>query len=283
MRNTLKTTVLLAGLGGLFVMLGSFFGTGGAVIGLVLALAMVGGSYWYSDRLAIRAAGAVEVSAGEQPWLHATVEELCARAGMPKPRVYISPEMQPNAFATGRNEHHAAVAVTQGLLQACTPEEVRGVLAHELGHVRNRDILIGSIAAAIATAISFVANLAMWAGAFTGGDDDHPNPVALFVVAMIAPLAAAVLQMSVSRSREYGADEFAARLIGTGQPLASALRRLEAYAQRIPADVAPSQASAYIVNPLAGRRVRFAQLFSTHPPVEDRIARLEALDARLVG
>ena len=281
-RNTFKTVVLLGAIGGLFVLLGSLFGgTGGAAIGLVLALAITGGSYWFSDRLAGRAAGATEVSPAEAPELHAVVEELASSAGLPKPRVYIAPSPQPNAFATGRSPAHSAVAVTEGLLQNCPPNELRGVLAHELAHIRNRDILIGSIAAAIATAISFLANMAMFAGLFGGGDDDDEGPsgATLLLMAIVAPIAAGLLQMAVSRSREFEADRVGAGISGDPLALASALRRLEVMSQRSPMDIAPAQASAWIVNPLTGRRRDMSRLFLTHPPMEERIARLEAMAA----
>jgi heat shock protein HtpX len=195
---------------------------------------------------------------------------------MPMPKLYISPEQQPNAFATGRSPKHAAVAVTEGLLQVCTWDEVRGVLAHELAHVRNRDILIGSVAAAVATGISFAANMAMWGAMFGGGrdDDDGPNPLVLLLTALLAPIAASLLQMAISRSREFEADRTGARLAGSGEPLARALEKLEAYSKRVPMNVAPAQASHFIVNPLAGRNVSFANLFRTHPSTADRVARL---------
>lgn len=281
-RNTFKTVVLLGAIGGLFVLLGSLFGgTGGAAIGLVLALAITGGSYWFSDRLAVRAANATEVSPAEAPELHAIVGELAASAGLPKPRVYVTPSPQPNAFATGRGPAHGVVAVTEGLLQNCPPHELRGVLAHEMAHIRNRDILIGSIAAAIATAISFLANMALFAGLFGGGDDEDEGPsgASLLLVAMIAPIAAGLLQMAVSRSREFEADRVGASISGDPLALASALRRLDTMSQRAPMDIAPSQASAWIVNPLTGRRRDMTRLFLTHPPMEERIARLEEMAA----
>ncbi|MDQ3756552.1 MAG: zinc metalloprotease HtpX [Actinomycetota bacterium] len=277
-KNTFKTYVLLAGLGGLMVMIGSFFGRGGAVIGLALGLVMVGSSYWFSDKLAIRAAGAVPVTEAEMPEYHRIVRELAERAGMPMPRLYISPDMQPNAFATGRNPEHAAVAVTQGILQVCDWDELRGVLAHELSHIGNRDILIGSVAAAVATGISFIANMAMWGAMFGGRDDDEggTNPIALIALIVLAPMAAGLLQMALSRSREFEADRSGARLIGDGDALARALLKLEESAKRIPMAVTPAQAQKYIVNPLTGRKVQFANLFTTHPSTADRVARLRA-------
>jgi heat shock protein HtpX len=277
MKNAAKTAALLAGLGGLFILLGGVFGgKGGLIIGLVIGLLFVGFSYWFSDKLAIKSARAVEVSREQAPEYHQIVDELAAKAGIPKPRLYIAPSDQPNAFATGRSPKHAAVSVNQGLLQLMSWDEVRGVLAHELMHVRNRDILTSSIAAAIGMAITVVASMARFAAIFGGGgrDDDRPNPIALIAMSILAPLAAAVIQMGISRSREYAADASAARLLGTGEPLARALERLDAYSSRIPMNVNPNQASAYIVNPLKGRKIQFGNLFSTHPPVEDRVARL---------
>lgn len=280
LRNTFKTYVLLAGLGGFLVVVGQVLGGGGgATIGLILGFVMVGGSYWFSDKLAIAASRAQLVDEAEAPQLHRIVRELTTQAGMPMPRLYVTPDAQPNAFATGRNPRHAAVACTQGILQALDESELRGVLAHELSHVRHRDILIGSVAAAIAMGITFAARMAMWGAMFGGGgddDDDRPNPIAILALALLAPVAAMVIQMAISRSREFEADRSAAELLGTGEPLARALEKLQAAAQRVPMDVNPAQASAYIVNPLSGRKVNFAGLFSTHPPAEERIARLRA-------
>lgn len=279
-RNTLKTAVLLAAIGGLFVLLGMMFGgPTGAMLGLVIAFVITGASYWYSDRIAVRAAGAHEVSPQQAPELHGMVEELALSAGLPKPKVHISPSPQPNAFATGRNPSHSAVAVTEGLLRECPPNEVRAVLAHEMAHIRNRDILIGSVAAAIATAISFLANMAMFAGMFGGSsdDDDGPSGATLLLMAIVAPVAAGLLQMAVSRSREFEADRVGAQISGDPLALAAALRRLDQSSQRTPMDINPAQASAWIVNPLTGRRKDMTRLFMTHPPMDDRIARLEAL------
>ena len=209
------------------------------------------------------------------------MRELTTKAGMPMPKIYISPEQQPNAFATGRNPQHAAVAVTEGLLAACSWDEIRGVLAHEIMHVRNRDILIGSVAAGVATGISFVANMAMWGAMFGGRDDDEGgNPIVLLATALLAPIAAGLLQMALSRSREFEADRTGAELIGTGEPLAQALQKLEAYAHQVPMDIAPAQAQAYIVNPLTGRKVSFGNLFRTHPTTEARVERLRSVALR---
>ncbi|HEX9969161.1 MAG TPA: zinc metalloprotease HtpX [Acidimicrobiales bacterium] len=278
-KNTFKTYVLLAGLAGLMVVVGSLFGRGGAILGLGLGLAMVGGSYWASDKIAIRMARAVPASESEMPEYYRIVRDLTQKAGMPMPKLYVTPDMQPNAFATGRNPEHAAVAVTQGILQVCDWDELRGVLAHEISHVGNRDILIGSIAAAVATAISFIGNMLMWGAMFGGGrgdDDEGGNPVALLAMAVLAPMAAGLLQMALSRSREFEADRTGARLVGDGEPLARALLKLEEAAKQIPMHVQPAQAQKYIVNPLTGRKVQFANLFTTHPSTADRVARLRS-------
>ena len=274
--NALKTAVLLGGLGGLFVLVGSLFGRGGALFGLILGLAVVGGSYWFSDAIAIRAAGAVPVTAWEMPEYHRIVRELCAEAGLPMPKLYVTPDRQPNAFATGRNPSHAAVAVTRGILDILTWEELKGVLAHELSHIGNRDVLVSSVAAAVATAISFLANSLMWMPLFGGGsdDDDGASPLGMLLAALLAPLAAGLLQMALSRSREFEADATGARLLGDGQPLARALSKLEHAARVVPMDVDPAQSAKYIVNPLTGRHVNFASLFMTHPSTEERIRRL---------
>ncbi len=276
-KNTFKTFILLTGIGGLLVAVGGMLGgTGGAAIGLLIGVAIVGLSYWNSDKLAIRAAGAVPVSEAEMPEYYRIVRELTEKMGLPMPKLYVTPDMQPNAFATGRSPQHAAVAVTQGILQMLTWDELRGVLAHELGHVGNRDILIGSVAAAIATGISFMAQIAMFGAWFGGDDDEGGNPIGMLLVAILAPMAAGLLQMALSRSREFEADRTGARLIGDGEPLARALLKLEEGARRIPMNVQPAQAQKYIVNPLTGRRVQFANLFTTHPSTEQRVARLRA-------
>jgi heat shock protein HtpX len=279
-KNTFKTFVLLAGLGGLMVLIGSFFGRGGAILGLGLGLLMVGGSYWFSDKLAIKAARAVPVTEEQMPEYYRIMRELTMQAGMPMPKLYVTPDLQPNAFATGRNPDHAAVAVTQGILNILDWNELRGVLAHEISHVGNRDILIGSVAAAVATGISFIANMAMW-GAMFGGhrdDDEGGNPIAILLLALLAPMAAGLLQMALSRSREFEADRSGARLIGDGEPLARALLKLEQAARQIPMDVQPAQAQKYIVNPLTGRKANFSHLFTTHPPTEARVERLREMN-----
>lgn len=279
MHNTAKTAVLLAGLGGLLVLIGGgVAGGSGATIGLLLGLVFVGGSYWFSDKIAIKAARAVPADEAQYPEYHRIMRELTQLADMPMPKLYVTPDLQPNAFATGRSPNHAAVAVTEGLMRNLTWDEIRGVLAHELMHVGNRDILIGSVAAAIAMGITFIARMAMWGAIFGGGrsDDEGGNPIGLLATAMLAPIAAGLLQMALSRSREFQADRTGAELIGDGEPLARALEKLEVASQRVPMDVNPAQAQAYIVNPLTGRQVQFANLFRTHPSTEDRVARLRS-------
>jgi heat shock protein HtpX len=287
-KNTMKTVVLLAGLGGLIVTVAGLLGGGSTaslVIGLGIALVMVGGSFWFSDKLALRSSGAVLITEEQAPEFYGMIRDLSERAGIPMPRVGIAPSDQPNAFATGRSPRHAVVVATQGLLQSLPADEVQGVMAHELMHVKHRDILIGGIAATIATAISFLANMAMWATMFGGGDDDdRANPLAALAVALLAPIAASLMQMAVSRSREFEADRGAAELLATGRPLASALQRIESVAHQRPMAVPPQQAYAYIHNPLAeahqsrrGGGVNLARLFSTHPSTEERIQRLLAM------
>jgi heat shock protein HtpX len=281
-KNTFKTYVLLAGFGGLLMGIGSIFGTGGLIIGLAIGLVFVGGSYWFSDKLAVKAAGAQPISEQEAPQLYAIVRDLAQRDGIPMPKVYLSPNAQPNAFATGRGPNHAVVAVTQGLMQVLDEDEMRGVLAHELSHVKNRDILIGSVAAALAMGITFIARMAMWGAMFTGGGDrDGGNIFGVLAMAILAPVAAALLQMALSRSREFEADRSGAALLGDGEPLARALEKIDAYSKQVPMKIDPAQATAYIINPLAGRKpnpgaFNFANLFTTHPPTEERIARLRA-------
>jgi heat shock protein HtpX len=277
-RNTIKTTFLLTLLAALFVGIGALLGGQiGIIIGLVIALAFTFGSYWFSDSIAIRAARAVPVSEAQMPDYYAIVRDLTTRAGLPMPRLYVTPDAQPNAFATGRNPDHAAVAVTQGILQICTWDELRGVLAHEISHVGNRDILISSVAATVAMAITLLATMARWGAIFSGGRDDGENIFEILALSILAPIAAGLLQMALSRSREYEADRSGARLIGDGEPLARALAKLESASLRTPMpNVRREMAPMYIVNPLAGMNVSWKNLFSDHPPTADRISRLRS-------
>src|SRR5438067_1382585 len=284
--NRAKTWVLIAALGGLFVAIGSIWGTNGMIIALIIALVFNFSMYWFSDRIAVATSRAKPVTEQEQPELYRIVRELTAARGLPMPRIYVSEMMQPNAFATGRNEHHAAVCATKGILQICDERELRAVFAHELSHVANHDILIGSIAAGIGMAITFLARFAFF---FGGGSDRENNsfgPFAFLIAWILAPLAAAIIQMAVSRSREWQADESGAYLSHDPEALASALRKLESASQQIPppATLAPSEAHLFIVNPFRGRaasRVAFANLFSTHPPTQARVARLEEIKAQI--
>jgi heat shock protein HtpX len=287
-KNTAKTTILLAALGGLIVGVASLLGGGSSsavMLGLVIALVMVGGSYWFSDKLALASAKAQVISEADHPEFYGMIRDLSQRAGLPMPRVAVSPSEQPNAFATGRGPNNAVVCATRGLLQSMSRDEIEGVMAHELMHVRNRDILIGSVAAAVATAISSIAQMAMFATMFAGGRDDEnrPNPFAVLLVSMLAPLAASLIQMAISRSREFEADRGAAELLGSGQSLAQVLEKIEVLATRMPMQVSPAQAQAYIHNPLAemharrGSGVNVSRLFSTHPATEERIRRLREM------
>jgi heat shock protein HtpX len=283
MKNNLKTVVLLGALAGLMVGLGNLLGgRSGAMLGLIFAAFINLGAYWYSDKIALKMSRARPARRSEAPELYAMVESLANRANLPMPQLYIIPSEQPNAFATGRNPSHAAVAVTEGILRMLSPEELQGVIAHELAHVRNRDILITSVAATIAGAISFVASMARWGamfGGLGGDDDDNPGGIIGLVVGMIvAPIAAVILQMALSRSREFQADAVGAQIAGRPQGLALALRKLERGAQQIPMPVNPAAASLFIVNPLRGNFARgAARLFSTHPSTEERVRRLEQM------
>ena len=282
MGNIFKTFILLAGLTVLLLLIGQALGgKQGLYFALFMALIMNFIGYWFSDKIALAMSGAKEVSINEAPDLHQMVEKLAVQAGVPKPRVYIIPQDTPNAFATGRNPEHSAVAVTQGILRILKPEELEGVLAHELAHVRNRDILISSVAAVIAGAISYLATMAQW-GAFLGmgrSDDEEGggggNMIAVLLMAIVAPIAAMLIQMAISRSREYAADATGAKIVGAGRPLANALMKLEEYNKQIPMQVNPAQAQMFIVNPLSAGG--FTRLFSTHPPIQERVARLMAL------
>jgi len=276
MWNMVKTAIFMAALTALFLAAGQAMGgKQGMTVALVMALGMNFFAYWFSDKMALAMSGAREVSPAEAPELHAMVASLASRAGLPKPRVYIIPQETPNAFATGRNPEHAAVAVTHGLLALLNRDELEGVLAHELAHIKNRDILISSIAAVIAGAISYLATMAQWAMIFGMGrhdDEEGTNPIAMLVMMLVAPIAAALIQMAISRSREYQADATGAAICGRPASLASALERLEEYNHRLPMQVNPATAQMYIVNPLTAGSL--ANLFSTHPPIRERIRRL---------
>ncbi len=276
--NTFRTALLLTAMTLLFVFVGAALGgQNGMMIAFVMAVAMNFFSYFYSDKLVLRMYGAKEVSEAESPWLHQTVRDLSMRAGMPMPKVYIIPTDQPNAFATGRNPSHAAVAVTNGIMRVLNREELAGVLAHEIAHVKNRDILIGTMAATIAGAISMIANMAQWALMFGGGRDDERgvNPVVAVVMMLVAPIAAMLIQMAISRSREYLADKTGAELTHNPESLAQALIKIHNAATMIPMNAEPATAHMFIISPLSGGG--FISLFSTHPPVQKRVEALRSL------
>jgi heat shock protein HtpX len=281
MGNTVKTALLLGALTGLLMLVGGMIGgKGGVYIAFIFAVILNFGSYWFSDKLVLKMYKAQEVSESSAPDLHAIVRNLAMKASLPMPRVFIIPEETPNAFATGRNENHAVVAVTEGIMRILSKEELEGVIAHELSHIKNKDMLISSIAATIAGAISMLATMAQWAAIFGGGrssDDDNGGGgiIGLIAMAIFAPLAAAVIQMAISRSREYLADAGGANITKNPYGLASALEKLTKASQIIPMDAKPSTAHLFIVNPLSGKA--FMNLFSTHPPLEERIARLRSM------
>jgi heat shock protein HtpX len=280
MGNQFKTAMLLAALTAFILLVGRMLGgQQGMIIAFVLAGGMNFFSYWYSDRVVLAMYRAREVDGSQAPELHAMVQRLSRNAGLPMPRVYIIPQETPNAFATGRNPEHAVVAVTEGLMQLMAPEEIEGVLAHELGHIKNRDILIGTVAATMAGAVMMMASMARWAAIFGGGrsDDDEGGMgiIGLIVMSLLAPFAAMIIQMAISRSREYLADATGAAIAGRPDGLAAALEKLGAYSQRRPMKANPSTAHMFIVNPLAGRS--FQRFFSTHPPIEERVSRLRGV------
>lgn len=277
--NTMKTFLLMGALTILLVFVGNAFGgEQGTVIAFAFAVVMNFGTYWFSDKIVLSMYRARPLQPSDNPMLFQITEELTSRAGLPMPKLYVIENLQPNAFATGRNPQHAAVAVTSGLVRLLSREELQGVVAHELAHVKNRDILIGTVAATVAGAISMLASMAKWAMIFGGRgshDRDGGNPVGVIAAMIVAPIAAMLIQLAISRSREYAADETAARFIGNPLGLCSALRKLEINARQIPMEASPATAHMFIVNPLRGGG--FAKLFSTHPPTEERIARLEAM------
>ncbi len=276
--NTFKTFLLMFLLTLLFIWAGGAIGgRAGMTFALVMALMLNLGSYWFSDRIVLAMYRAREVTEAEAPELYSIVRRLTQKAGLPMPRIYIINAEQPNAFATGRNPKHAAVAVTTGIMRLLTAEELAGVIGHELAHIKHRDILISTIAASIAGAISYLAYMAQWALIFggVGGDDDDGNPFAALIVMIVAPIAAMIVQMAISRSREFAADAGGAKIAGNPRWLASALRKLEMASRNIPFNANPATSHMFIVNPLSGRNLM--KLFSTHPPIEERIARLETM------
>ena len=278
MGNVFKTTLLLTALTALFLLIGhALGGQQGMVTAFFLAVVMNVGSYWFSDKIVLAMYRAREVSPADAPQLHAMIDRLCAKAHLPKPKVYIIPDGQPNAFATGRDPNHAAVAATEGILRLLTLDELEGVMAHELAHVKHRDILISTVAATIAGAIMMLSRFAMFFGGGRSRDDRDggANPLVVLASIIIAPLAAMVIQMWISRTREYAADAGGAQMSGNPLGLANALRKLESGASRIPMDANPATSHMFIVNPFTGRQMM--NLFSTHPPMEERIARLEAM------
>jgi heat shock protein HtpX len=262
----------------LVVMGGAFGGRQGMVVAFVLALVMNLFSYWFSHKIVLRMYGAKPISEGEAPRLYAIVRRLATRGQIPMPPLYVIPSDTPNAFATGRNPEHAAVAVTEGVLRLLDEDELEGVLAHELSHVKNRDVLVSTIAATLAGAVTYLAHMAQWAAMFGGrssDDEEGGNPIAALVLAIVAPIAAMLVQLAVSRAREFHADATGARLAGRSRGLAGALQKLEMAAHAVPMQANPATAHLFIVNPLSGQSLM--RLFSTHPPVEERIARLRAL------
>ncbi len=277
MGNRFKTTILMGGLTALIIFIGGLFGgQQGMIFAFILALGMNFFSYWYSDKIVLKMYRAQPVSPSESPELYQMVENIAQKAGLPMPRVFLIPDESPNAFATGRNPQHAVVAVTRGLINLMNRNEIEGVIAHEMAHIKNRDILIGSIAATMAGAIMILASMARWAAIFGGGrsDDDEGGSgvLGLLIMSILAPIAALFIQMAISRSREYIADSSGASFVGQTSGLANALEKLGAYSGRIPMQASAQTAHMFIVNPLRGSNL--ANLFSTHPPLEERISRL---------
>ncbi len=279
MENRIKTVLLLAGMTAFLIVVGRLLGgRTGMYLAFILAVGMNFFSYWFSDKIVLKMYGAQEVTPAEAPQLHQIVDELAREAHIPKPRVYIIPDDSPNAFATGRNPEHAAIAATEGIMRLLTPAELKGVLAHEIGHVRNRDILISTIAATMAGAIMILADMARFGAIFGMGSRDNeegPGIIGVLVMSIIAPIAAMLIQMAISRSREYLADETGAHLAHNPESLARALEKLSLGVQRAPMNASPATAHMFIVNPLTGSTLM--NLFSTHPPLEERVARLRAM------
>jgi heat shock protein HtpX len=278
MHNALRTAALMAALIVLFALIGQALGgQQGLILALVIAVAMNFGSYWFSDRIVLRMYRAAEVGRSEAPELFDMIDRLRQRAGLPMPKVYVIPSDQPNAFATGRNPEHAAVAVTNGIVRMLSRDELEGVIAHELAHIKHRDILTSSVAATVAAAITLLARFALFFGG--GGRDERGNALSSILMLILAPIAAMLIQMAISRAREYAADRGGAEICGRPRSLASALQRLEAGAERIPMEANPSTAHMFIVNPFAGAMRGLRGLFSTHPPTEERIRRLMEIES----
>lgn len=279
--NGLKTMLLMITLTLLFVFIGGAIGGKvGMTYALIIAFGMNFFSYWFSDKIVLAMYRAQPVTESEAPELYSIVRHLSQSAGLPMPKIYVIDAYQPNAFATGRNPEHGVVAVTTGIMRVLTREELAGVLAHELAHIKHRDILVSTIAAAIAGAISYLAQMAQWAMIFGGSnrDEEGGNPIVALIMMIVAPIAAMLVQMAISRAREYGADEGGAQIVGNPMALANALRKLHIASQRIPMEANPATSHMFIVNPLAGGGL--VKLFSTHPPIEERIARLEQMAMR---
>jgi len=277
MWNNIKTTALLAFLTGVLLVIGQLWaGENGMIIALVLAAVMNFGTYFFSDKIALSTSGAKPISRDDNPRIYQIVERLAGKAAIPVPKIYMIPTDSPNAFATGRNPNHASVAVTRGILEICDDEEIEGVLAHELGHVKNRDILTSAIVATLAGAITFIGRMVFWGEMFGlggGGNDREGGALSALAMMILAPLAAVLIQLAISRSREYEADSTGAHITGNPQGLARALKKIDEWSKRVPMQVAPSMAHLYILAPLTGREM-FSSLFSTHPPIKKRIERL---------
>jgi heat shock protein HtpX len=281
MWNNLKTTILLAGMTGLFLAVGGMWrGQSGMIFAFVLAGAMNLGAYFFSDKIALASSGAQPIAREESPRIYQIVERLAGKANIPAPKIYMIPTDSPNAFATGRNPNHASVAVTRGILEICTDEEIEGVLAHELGHVKNRDILTSAVVATLAGAITLIARMIYWGELFSGygsSDDRRGGAFSALAMIIVAPLAATLIQLAISRSREYEADHTGAEITGNPRGLASALQKIDQWSRRVPMQVSPSMAHMYIAQPLTSGEI-FSSLFSTHPPIPKRIERLIGRD-----
>jgi heat shock protein HtpX len=280
--NTLKVGILLIVLTALFVLIGRMIGgSGGAVVALLLAVILNLGSYWYSDKLVLKITGAHPLSEEEYPELHEMVRKLAQRANVPTPRLFLVDDPSPNAFATGRNPEHGVIAVNQGLLNLLEPQEVEGVLAHEMSHIKHRDTLTSAIVATLAGAIMVLADIGRFAAIFEGRNEERGNPLGFLLMVILGPIAAMMIQLAISRAREFEADRSGAYLTGSGRNLASALLKLEHGVEEVPGQVSPSTAHMFIVNPFAGMGSALLNLFMTHPPIQERVKRLEQIQAEL--